>query len=149
MYVTPDPDQNPIDPPERFTGYHTALDFEILPGEKTQEIPVRAVCDGPVVQSGFIEGYGGAVIQQCTLNSQTVTTLYGHLKTESLASPQAQLQIGDQLGILADHNSEDSGQTRKHLHLGIHKGPEIDVRGYVQNEEELGSFLDPKQVLDL
>src|SRR5688572_13778429 len=57
MYVTPDPEQNPIDPPERFTGYHTGLDLEILPEEENEEVPVLAACDGKIVSTKEIAGY--------------------------------------------------------------------------------------------
>lgn len=148
MYVTPDPDQNPIDPPERFTGYHTALDLEILPGEENQEIPVAALCDGRIILSETVEGYGGVAIQSCRFENEDVTVLYGHLEPTRLVTLNAGIKKGDQVGILAPAKSPDSGYTRKHLHLGIHKGPDIDIRGYVQNEAELANFIDPRQVLD-
>ena len=149
MYVTPDPAQNPIDPPERFTGYHTALDIETLNYEQTEEVPVKAVCDGNVLKSGVVEGYGGVIIQQCVLDNQDVTVIYGHLDTATLAFENMHVIQGQRIGTLAPHKSEASGNTRKHLHLGIHKGTDIDVRGYVDSEEELNEFLDPKEVLGI
>lgn len=148
-YVTPDSAQNPIDPPERFTGYHTALDIEILDGEENTEVPVQAVCDGKILQSGSVEGYGGLIVQQCTLSDQEVTVIYGHLDIASLAFQDMYVVKGQVIAKLAPEKSIDSGHTRKHLHLGIHKGTEIDVRGYVDFEEELQEFLDPKVVLGI
>ena len=144
MYVTPDPEQNPIDPPENFTGYHSALDFEILPGEEEKEVPVSSICAGKVTFAGSAQGYGGVFVHTCELKGEKVSVLYGHLDAGSF-----QLEVGDEIqkatfiGNLAQGRSEDSGGTRKHLHLGIHKG-EIGVfNGYVQNESELADFIDP------
>ena len=38
---------------------------------------------------------------------------------------------------------------RKHLHLGIHHGSAIELKGYVQEEAELKDFVDPEGVLAL
>lgn len=149
MYVTPDPDQNPISPPERFIGYHAALDLEIIEGEEDKDVPVRAVCNGTIVLSTSIKGYGGTIVQQCTLKEQIVTVLYGHLDLSSLSKIDSETAKGQVIGKLAPAGTEDSGHTRKHLHLGIHKGETIDVRGYVQNEKELEAFIDPKEILDI
>ncbi len=145
--MTPDPATNPIDPPERFTGYHAATDFEILPGEEHQEIPVYAVCAGTIVFSGFSEGYGGLVTQFCSLDDQDVTVIYGHLAVDSLIPPGTMAETGAMLGILGSARSSDTDGSRKHLHLGIAKGHGSEVRGYVQEESELELFLDPEDVL--
>lgn len=149
LYVTPDPAQNPIDPPERFTGFHAATDFEIFEGEEDQNVPVYAVCEGPVAYSGWSEGYGGLITQHCTLEGQDVTVLYGHLAVDSLVKKGTTARNGQMLGILGAARSADTDGTRKHLHLGILKGHVSDVRGYVQSEEELGAYLNPQEVLDL
>ncbi len=147
-YVTPDPATNPIDPPERFTGYHAATDFEILPGEELDEIPVYAVCAGPIVFSGFSEGYGGLVTQFCNLKNQDVTIIYGHLSVDSLIASGTKADTGAVLGILGSAQSSDTDGSRKHLHLGIAKGHGSEVRGYVQEESELDLFLNPLEILD-
>lgn len=148
MYVTPDPENNPIDPPERFSGYHTALDFEILPGEEDEDVSVKAICSGKVTAAELAEGYGGVFVHTCNLNEQLVSVLYGHLDNESF-----QLKVGDevekgrQIGKLAAARTEASGGNRKHLHLGIHKGEVGVFNGYVQLESELGEFIDPTSLL--
>src|SRR6185436_20839762 len=53
LFVTPDPNHNPIHPPERFEGFHDALDFEIFPSEADKDVPVYAICDGNVLVSEF------------------------------------------------------------------------------------------------
>ncbi len=147
LFVTPDPKQNPIDPPERFIGFHAATDFEIVSGEENADVPVYAICKGPVVYSGFAKGYGGLLVQQCTLRNEEVTVLYGHLALDALPAPGTALRPGQQLSILAASRSHDADGNRKHLHLGIHRGPQLDVRGYVQREQELQHYIDPQKIL--
>lgn len=149
LHVTPDPATNPIDPPERFTGFHVATDFEIFAREKNEDIPVRAVCDGDIVFAGFSEGYGGLVTQWCTLDGEDVTVIYGHLAVDSLPEKGTAMKTGQSLGILGAARSTDTDGSRKHLHLGIAKGHSSEVRGYVQSEEELDLFIDPLTVLDI
>lgn len=147
LHVTADPSDNPIDPPERFSGYHAALDFEISEGEVDGDVPVFALCAGKIVYSGFAGGYGGLIIQRCTINKQAVTVLYGHLKISSLAPDGMRLKPGQSIALLGANKSHDTDQNRKHLHLGIHKGKSLDLRGYVQTEEELSGYIDPATVL--
>ena len=149
LYVTPDPDQNPIDPPERFTGYHAATDFEIEKGEEDEEIPVYAVCGGTIHYSGFAEGYGGLVTEYCDIAGQPVTVIYGHLAVDSLVDAGTKVETGQMLGVLGAARSTDTDGSRKHLHLGIVKGQGSEVRGYVQEPSELDLYLDPQQALDL
>lgn len=148
LHVTPDPATNPIDPPERFEGYHTATDFEIFKGEGDDEIPVYAVCGGPINFSGFSEGYGGLVTEFCNLKGQDVTIIYGHLAVDSLIPRGTFVGTGQLIGILGAARSSDTDGNRKHLHLGIAKGHGTEVRGYVQSEAELDLFLDPMEILD-
>ncbi len=150
LYVTPNPAQNPIDPPERFTGYHTALDLEILPTEQNMPVDVYAICSGEVTYSESAAGYGGVLVQRCVINEQPVTVLYGHLDPDSFRRKRGeQLTSGETIGVLAATHSEESDGNRKHLHLGIHKGTAPEFLGYVQSEEELSAFMNPATVLKL
>ncbi len=141
LHVTPDPEKNPIDPPERFEGFHAGTDFEITMEELETEVPVLAICTGKVAYSGFAEGYGGLIIQRCTIRGEPVTVLYGHLDTADLPDIREKLRSGETIARLAPNRSAESDGNRKHLHLGIHRGKEIDMKGYVQEESEL-SFYD-------
>lgn len=147
LHVTPDPATNPIDPPERFEGYHAATDFEIKKGEEDKEIPVYAICGGTIHYSGFAEGYGGLVTEYCTMSGQDVTIIYGHLALDSLLGAGTTVETGAMLGILGAARSTDTDGNRKHLHLGIVKGHSSEIRGYVQHESELDLFIDPLSLL--
>lgn len=146
LYVTPDPEKNPINPPERFEGFHVGTDFEILGGEKNADVHVYAICSGEVIYSEFAEGYGGLVIQKCTID-EPVIVLYGHLQLDSLPRVASVLTAGEKIAVLAPAKSHDSDDNRKHLHLGIHKGTTPVFLGYVQTEAELTNFIDAKKVL--
>jgi len=147
MYVTPDPAQNPIDPPERFTGWHAGTDFEITKAESGSVVNVYAVCSGKIRYSGFAEGYGGVVVQDCTLKGQPVTVLYGHLTIQGLPAVGSTLKQGQRFATLGAARSHDTDGNRKHLHFEIHKGTDLVFLGYVQSEDALKDYIDPQTVL--
>ena len=149
MYVTPDPEKNPINPPERFIGYHAATDFEVTPGEANTVVNVYAVCTGTGSHSGFSAGYGGLITQECMLKGQKVTMLYGHLALASLPPPGTLLKKGEKIAELGTAKSHDTDGNRKHLHFGILKGWTSKELGYVQDPKELEDFIDPQTVLPL
>lgn len=148
LHVTPNPDQNPIDPPERFTGYHTALDLEIFDEEKDLEVPIFAICSGKIIYRAIVGGYGGVIVQQCVYKKEPITVLYGHLDLASATKQFGQnLAAGQLIAYLGDHKSFETSDTRKHLHLGIHKGPEVELSGYVQNSQGLEEYINPEEIL--
>ena len=145
IYITPK--NSPISP-EKFTGYHTGIDFEIFKGEEDKSISVYAICNGKLLVKEFGKGYGGVAVQSCNINNQPVTVVYGHLKLESIASKIGdQLTAGSAIGILGQGNTSETDFERKHLHLGIHKGTEVDTRGYVATKTELEKWIDPMILL--
>ncbi|MBU1131166.1 M23 family metallopeptidase [Patescibacteria group bacterium] len=136
------PEQSPI-APERFAGYHTGVDFETYPDEQNQKVKIYAICDGPLVFKQFVSGYGGAAVQQCKIDNNDVTVIYGHLNLSSIADNLNQsIKAESPLGILGQGFSDETDNERKHLHLGIHKGNDIDIRGYVQTQSELEDWID-------
>lgn len=146
-YVTP---QNSPVQPERFTGYHTGLDFETFPEEQTSDVVINVICTGPLLQKRTASGYGGVAVQKCTINNQTVTVVYGHMRLSSIsATVGANLDAGDKLGVLGTGFSSETDGERKHLHLGIHKGATVTLTGYVSSKGALSAWLDPKTVLGL
>jgi hypothetical protein len=143
-YVTP---QNSPVQPEKFTGYHTGTDFEILPGEEDADVEVKAICNGKLLQKRTATGYGGVAVQACTYQGQPITIVYGHLKFTSITPTVGQeLAAGDHLGILGKGYSSETSGERKHLHLGIHKGTSINILGYVQSQGALSGWLDWEKI---
>lgn len=141
------PENSPISP-ERFSGYHTGVDYEIFEIEENLDVQIFAICDGKLLKKETATGYGGIAIQECELNNQIVTILYGHIKISSI-----QQNIGDyiskgkKLAVLGTGFSQETDNERKHLHLGIHKGLGIDVRGYVETLLQLEDWIDFEEYL--
>ncbi len=145
IYITPK--NSPISP-ERFTGYHTGVDFEVFSNEQNTDVQIFAVCEGPLVVKKYASGYGGVAVQQCKLDNQDIIVVYGHLKLSSVdANIGQQLSAGERIGILGKGFSTETDNERKHLHLSIHKGKLVDIRGYVQTSEELNDWIDITKVL--
>ena len=147
VYVTPDQEHNPITPPERFTGYHVGTDFEVTEDELDMDVTVTAICTGTGVFSGFVEGYGGLFVEECMIKGEDVIVLYGHMTREGLARKGDAISAGQSIGLLAPARSVDSDGNRKHLHLGIRKGKQLDIRGYVQSEKDIALFIDPQSFI--
>ncbi len=140
-YVTPQ--DSPVDP-ERFNGYHTAVDFEVFENESSSEVPVVAFCGGEIVQVREVSGYGGLLVQRCVLEDKPVTVYYGHVAVDSARVEVGEYVVaGQQLVRLGQGFSEETDGERKHLHFGVHKGSEIRVAGYVGSESELEAWIDP------
>jgi hypothetical protein len=134
--------------PERFAGYHTGVDFETLGNEQNIDVPVYAVCTGQLVLKKWASGYGGVAVQSCKLADDDITVVYGHVKLASVTAKLNQpLTAGQQLGVLGQGYSTETDNERKHLHLGIHQGTAIDIRGYVAKENQLKNWLDIKPYL--
>ncbi|KKR13179.1 MAG: hypothetical protein UT42_C0051G0014 [Candidatus Falkowbacteria bacterium GW2011_GWA2_39_24] len=141
------PSDSPISP-EKFSGYHTGADFEILPTEIDQDIIVRAICNGPVIYKQYVSGYGGVLIQRCSLNQEIITVLYGHLQLSSImAERQQTLLSSDIIGPLGQAYSTETDGERQHLHLSIHRGTDINLRGYVNDPKLLAEWIDPMTLL--
>jgi len=139
-YVTP---QNSPVQPEHFTGYHTGVDFETTPAEQDIDVPVSVICDGALALKEYASGYGGVAVQRCTLDGGPVTVIYGHLKLASITTAVGTvMKRGDRLGVLGKGYSSETDGERKHLHLGIHVGKSIDIRGYGQTKAALAGWLD-------
>ncbi len=141
------PSKSPVSP-EKFTGYHTGVDFEILPGEDKEDVHVFAICDGSVRIIKNVRGYGGLLIQECTISDTVVTVLYGHLRLSSVSVKSGdELKSGQEFAVLGDGFSRETDGERKHLHLSIHNGAAIEYRGYVQKKSDLSAWLDPAHIL--
>ena len=137
------PGHSPISP-ERFAGYHTWMDFETFPSEENDDISIYAICTGPLILKKLATGYGGVVVQQCQIEGQEVTIIYGHLKLKSITTMiHSVIESGQKIGILGKGFSQETYGERKHLHLGIHKGTRINIQGYTSTQAELWQWIDP------
>lgn len=138
-----DPKTSPVQP-ENFSGYHAGTDFEIFPEETDRNVPVFAVCDGRMLAKKVVMGYGGVLVLSCSLNGQPVTIIYGHLNLKSVEKEVGEeVKTGEKLGLLGAGYSRETYGERKHLHLGVHKGSEVNLTGYVKTEKSLENWLNP------
>ncbi len=136
-YITPK--NSPIQP-ERFSGYHTGVDVEY--GDRTDLISVVAITAGEVVLAEWVSGYGGVAIIRHNINDKNYLVVYGHLNPKLLPAKNKIIKSGEQIGVLGEANNETDNE-RKHLHLGVYTGLDLNLRGYVQTEEELMKWIDP------
>lgn len=134
------PDNSPVTP-EKFSGFHTGTDFETLDSESEEDVAIRAICDGEIIQKKSVNGYGGVIIQKCQYNDSPILVLYGHIILDS-STKEKEIKKEDFVALLSPAYSPGSGFERKHLHLGIIKGEEIRYQGYVQTEKELSNWID-------
>jgi hypothetical protein len=136
------PKNSPVQP-ERFSGYHTGVDFETTASEQNIAVPIMAICAGKLIYKNWVNGYGGVAIESCVIDKQAVTIIYGHLKLASLSlKTNSSLKAGQNFAVLGKGYSTETNGERKHLHLGIHKGTKINFLGYVQNKADLVNWLD-------
>ncbi len=141
IYITPE--TSPVQP-ERFSGYHTGTDFEVFSDELGKDVTVNAICDGKLLVKQNVNGYGGVAVQSCMIGEMPVTVLYGHLSLESIKFSKGEtITKGSELGELGKDKSAETDGERKHLHLSIIKGDQVDYRGYTENQKELLHWLDP------
>lgn len=145
--VTP-VDQKTIKCGAAFSGYHTGLDFEILPGEENIEVPVYSISEGKIIYLNWVSGYGGLIITQNIINQHDVTVLYGHIDLKSVTKKVGDIVLtGDKLADLGAACSQATDGERKHLHLAIHLGSVVDYRGYVPSSADLSSWINPELVI--
>ena len=139
IHITPD--TSPVQP-EKFSGYHTAVDIEYP--YTLSDVPVKAVADGEVVASKTISGYGGVVVIKHSLNnSEDILTIYGHLDDSRSVDQKMDVKQGTIIGYLGMDKTEETDFERRHLHFGIIKGDKINYKGYVDEENELENWYNP------
>jgi len=128
--------------PERFRGFHTGIDFETLPGET--QVPFFAYCGGPLKIKQTATGYGGVIVQECNIEEEVFTALYGHVDLTSIDHTIGDyIASGTKLGVLGDGFTDEAGGERQHLHFALHRGSQVELRGYVDSEKELGRWIHP------
>lgn len=142
-----EPGRSPV-PNERFIGWHTGTDFEVFRSEADKRLPIYAICSGQLLMKKEAIGYGGVIVQSCTIAGQPVTVIYGHLNLEDKKTINLGLEISqrEEIGSLAMAGRFTDNE-RRHLHLGIHKGESIDIRGYVERRDELVGWINYQELM--
>lgn len=137
------PETSPVEN-DRFNGFHTGVDWEIFENEMDLDVSVQAICRGNLILKNYVSGYGGVAIQECKIDGNPVTVVYGHIDLKSIEFTKGEMMdAGEIIGNLGDHKSVETDGTRKHLHLGIHKGNSIEFKGYAVSEKDLSNWIDP------
>lgn len=142
IFITPE--TSPIQP-ERFKGYHTGVDVEYDDVER--EVEIFAIADGVVEYSGRVNGYGGLLAIRHLVDGKEYLAIYGHLDSASLVAKDDNVARGQQIGILGKNFSIETDGERKHLHFALYIGSGLNLKGYVNTEEELLSWVDPRALL--
>lgn len=144
IFITPA--RSPVQP-ERFSGYHTGTDYEVFPNENDSDVVVRAICGGVVIEKRRAGGYGGVIVTSGILGNQPVTVVYGHLKLASVSLQKGDsVQSGGRIGVLGEAYSGETDGERKHLHVSIHRGTTVNIRGYVNSKSDLEGWIDPDEI---
>lgn len=145
IFITPQ--DSPVQP-ERFRGYHTGTDFETFSQEKDSDVPIYAITDGKILLKKSASGYGGVLVESGTYGNSPITIIYGHLSLTSINKKVGDsLAKGEQIGVLGKGYGPETDGERKHLHLGIHLGKEINILGYVPDKETLKDWIDTMTLL--
>lgn len=135
-------------PNDRFTGYHTGADFEVLANEDEQTMVVQAVCAGTIKRADWVSGYGGVIVQSCTLYNEPITVLYSHLNQATFTVQTGdRVTTGTPLASLGKGNTSQTDNERAHLHLSAHKGADVVLAGYTATKDGLVNWIDPLQLL--
>src|SRR3989344_4986937 len=141
IFITPQ--TSPVQP-DKFTGFHNAVDIEY--GDVSTDVPVRAIANGAIILSRYASGYGGVIVIKHEINNQSLVALYGHLDPEQMLPEGTNVTLGQKIGILGDGHSHETDGARIHLHFSIMPyNPEdkLDIRGYVNTKEDLSKWIDP------
>lgn len=141
IYITPQ--DSPVQP-EKFRGYHNAVDVEVPDSMLDEDVWVYAVSDCKLVVSRTVSGYGGVIVIVCEIDDEDYTVLYGHVDINSVLHDVGDfVGYGERLAILGEGYSSKTDGERKHLHFSIKKGVDFDLSGYVQTEDALMEWIDP------
>ncbi len=132
---------------DRFSGYHAGTDFEI-PAD-APDISVRAIADGTVKYVGYISGYGGVVIIRHTIEDESVTALYGHVRLASVSIAAGdEVTHGQNFAVLGADKSKETDGERRHLHFALYSDDVVKFAGYVSTEKGLEEYRDPERFFE-
>jgi len=132
----------------KFTGFHTGVDIEVSPADLYAEVPVYSFYDGIIRKIEWVSGYGGVVAIEHNLGQINLIGIYGHLRLKDIAVKEGErVTSGMVIGYLGNGYTNETDGERKHLHFGLSKKEEVDIRGYVADKKELDSWLDPTRFM--
>ncbi|MEK9174503.1 MAG: M23 family metallopeptidase [Patescibacteria group bacterium] len=129
----------------RFVGYHSGVDIEIDPDDLAKDVPVYSIYNGEVLKVETASGYGGVVIIRHNFEgNNNLAGVYGHLRLRDIkVKPGQRITSGYLIGYLGAAYSSETGAERKHLHFGLYKNRDVDIRGYVDSQRELEDWFNP------
>ncbi|MDP3764603.1 MAG: M23 family metallopeptidase [bacterium] len=130
----------------RFVGYHSGVDIEIEEEDLDKNIPVYSIYGGEVTKVGEASGYGGVVaIKHNFEGNKDLTSVYGHLRLRDIKVSEGQkITSGYLIGYLGAAYTSETAAERKHLHFGLSKNSDLDIKGYVDTLAELSNWLNPR-----
>ena len=130
---------------DRFVGYHAGEDAEYV--DDASDVPVYAISEGVIRQQRSVSGYGGLIVVEHAIDGKQITALYGHIDLNSTRfSVGDDVEMGNVLGYLGDHESTETDGERKHLHFGLYEGYDGRINGYESNEVSVLNWLNPSDV---
>lgn len=134
----------------RFVGYHSGVDIEVDPEDLDKNVPVYAIYSGEVIKVSEAGGYGGVVaIKHNFEGNKDLTSIYGHLRLRDIKISEGdKISGGDLIGYLGAAYTSETAAERKHLHFGLNKNSDLDIRGYVNNLTELSNWLSPRVFME-
>ena len=109
------------------------------------DVPVFTITDGQIIFADWVNGYGGVVVIKHNIENKDYLVIYGHLNPDSLPIVNGQIQKKEQIGILGKNKTNETDGERKHLHFAIYTKDDLNLRGYVQTQDELKNWVDPLQ----
>ncbi len=134
------PQKSPVQP-ERFTGYHNAVDVEYT--DTATDVPVFAIANGKIVSAQTASGYGGVFVLQFTYQGQAYTAIYGHIRPSTLPNIGTVVTKGQNLALLGTGFTSETDNERRNLHFGIHIGTSVDIKGYLPSTTGIDAWVDP------
>lgn len=131
-----------------YAGYHTGADFEVIKDEQDKAVSMKAIADGVIRSVGRVNGYGGLIVEEIQYKGATYTVYYGHVDLDTAKVKTGdKVKTGQKIVDLGPACSAKNGDTRKHLHLGIHKGSSIVVTGYITDKKQLANWINPMELI--
>ncbi|MED2971004.1 peptidoglycan DD-metalloendopeptidase family protein [Fictibacillus sp. B-59209] len=96
----------------RWNKFHAGVDIA-----KPGTVPIYAAADGTVIRSDYSSSYGNVIFITHSINGQTWTTVYGHMRERVVQG--GSVKRGQLIGYMGN-TGHSTGQ---HLHFELHKGP--------------------------